>query len=152
MSHRGELTERMMRLPLLLAERPHSQQELARIFNVNGKTIRRAIDTLSSYYPIIEEREGREVFYHFSNNYKYQPPALTPAELATLILAQESIAATGFTAPGSPFARYGLSLMAKVKSSLPRHCATSWTRWPRSSALRPSRRKTSRRTPRSLTA
>ncbi|PYS80603.1 MAG: hypothetical protein DMF67_19870 [Acidobacteria bacterium] len=119
MSHRGELTERMMRLPLLLAERPHSQQELARIFNVNGKTIRRAIDTLSSYYPIIEEREGREVFYHFSNNYKYQPPALTPAELATLILAQESIAATGFTAPGSPFARYGLSLMAKVKSSLP---------------------------------
>lgn len=119
MSHRGELTERMALLPLLLAERPHSQQELASIFNVNSKTIRRDIDVLSSRYPIVDEREGREVFYRFSGSYKYEPPPLTPAELATLVLAQESIAATGFTALGSPFARYGRSLMAKVKSSLP---------------------------------
>jgi predicted DNA-binding transcriptional regulator YafY len=119
MSHRGELTERMMRLPLLLAERPHSQQELARIFNVNSKTIRRAIDALSGYYPIMDERDGREVVYRFSDGYKYEPPPLTPAELATLVLAQESIAATGLTALGSPFARYGHSLMTKVKSSLP---------------------------------
>lgn len=119
MSHRGELTERMALLPLLLAERPHSQQELARIFNVNTKTIRRAIDALSRPYPIVAEHDGREVFYHFSNDYRYQPPPLTPVELATLVLAQESIAATGLTALGSPFARYGLSLMAKVKSSLP---------------------------------
>lgn len=118
MSHRGELTERMTVLPLLLAERPHSQQELASIFNVNSKTIRRAIDELSRHYPILDEREGREVFYRFSGD-KYEPPPLNPAELATLMLAQEAIAATGFTALGSPFARYGRSLMAKVKSSLP---------------------------------
>jgi len=32
MSHRGELTDRIFRLTLLLAERPHSQKELARVF------------------------------------------------------------------------------------------------------------------------
>lgn len=119
MSHRGDLTERMALLPLLLAERPYSQQELAGIFNVNSKTIRRDIDVLSRRYPIIDEREGRELFYRFSDGHKYEPPQFDPPELATLVLAQESIAATGLTALGSPFARYGRSLMAKVKSSLP---------------------------------
>ncbi len=118
MSHRGELTERMAQLPLLIAERPHTQRELAEFFHVHGKTIRRDIDTLSRYYPIVDERDGREVVYRYSGAYKYQPPPLTPAELATLVLAQESIAATGLTALGSPFARYGRTLMAKVKSSL----------------------------------
>lgn len=118
MSHRGELTERMLHLPLLLAERPHSQQELARIFKVEPRTIRRDIDALSSYYPIVDERDGREVFYRFSDEYKYRPPPLTPIELATLMLAQESIAATGLTALGSPFARFGQSLLAKVRASL----------------------------------
>lgn len=118
MSHRGELTERMLHLPLLLAERPHSQQELARIFNVKSKTIRRDVDALSRYYPIVDERDGREVMYRFSDDYKFRSPPFIPAELATLVLAQESIAATGLMALGSPFARYGRSLMAKVKSSL----------------------------------
>jgi predicted DNA-binding transcriptional regulator YafY len=118
MSHRGELTERMLHLPLLLAERPHSQQELAQIFKVKARTIRRDIDALSLYYPIIDERDGRAVIYSFSDGYRYHPPPLTPIELATLVLAQESIAATGLTALGSPFARYGQSLLAKVRSSL----------------------------------
>lgn len=118
MSHRGELSDRMLRLPLLLSERPHSQQELARIFNVNTKTIRRDLDILSRPYPIVSERDGREVMYSFSDDYKYIAPPFTPTELATLLLAQESIASTGFTALGSPFARYGRSLLAKVKSSL----------------------------------
>jgi predicted DNA-binding transcriptional regulator YafY len=118
MSHRGELTERMLHLPLLLAERPHSQRELAEHFHVHGKTIKRDIDALSSYYPVAEERDGREVVYSFSDGYKFHSPPFTPAELATLVLAQESIAATGLTALGSPFARYGRSLMAKVRSSL----------------------------------
>jgi predicted DNA-binding transcriptional regulator YafY len=118
MSHRGELTERMLHLPLLLAERQHSQQELAQIFNVKVRTIRRDIDALSRYYPIVDERNGRAVMYRFSDDYRYHPPPLTPIELATLLLAQESIAATGLTALGSPFARYGRSLLAKVRSSL----------------------------------
>jgi predicted DNA-binding transcriptional regulator YafY len=119
MSHRGELTERTTRLPLLIAERPHSQRELAEIFGVTSKTIRRDIEALSLYYPIVDVREGREVFYRFSDGYKYEPPPFSPAELATLLLAQESIAATGLTALGSPFARYGRSLLAKVRTSLP---------------------------------
>lgn len=119
MSHRGELTERMALLPLLLAERPYSQRELAEIFRVHGKTIRRDIDALSRHYPIVDERDGREVCYRFRSDHKYRSPDFTPPELATLVLAQESIAATGLTALGSPLARYGRSLMAKVKSSLP---------------------------------
>jgi predicted DNA-binding transcriptional regulator YafY len=118
MSHRGELTERMLHMPLLLAERRHSQQELADIFKVKTRTIRRDIDALSRYYPIVDERDARTVMYRFSDDYKYQPPPLTPIELATLVLAQESIAATGLTALGSPFARYGRSLLTKVRSSL----------------------------------
>jgi predicted DNA-binding transcriptional regulator YafY len=118
MSHRGELTERMLHLPLLLAERPHSQQELAYIFNVKARTIRRDIDVLSHYYPIVDERDGRLISYRFSDDYRYHPPPLTPIELATLVLAQESIAATGLTALGSPFALYGRSLLTKVRSSL----------------------------------
>jgi predicted DNA-binding transcriptional regulator YafY len=108
----------MLHLPLLLAERRHSQQELAHIFNVKTRTIRRDIDAISRYYPIVDERDGRAVVYVFSDSYTYQPPPLAPIELATLLLAQESIAATGLTALGSPFARYGRSLLAKVRSSL----------------------------------
>jgi predicted DNA-binding transcriptional regulator YafY len=108
----------MLHIPLLLAERRRSQQELADIFKVKTRTIRRDIDALSRYYPIVDERDGRTVVYRFSDDYRYQPPPLTPIELATLVLAQESIAATGLTALGSPFARYGRSLLAKVKSSL----------------------------------
>lgn len=119
MSHRGELTERLAHLPLLIAERPRSQRELAEHFGVNPKTIRRNIDALSVTHPIVEEREGREIFYRFSDDYRYTAPQFTPGELATLLLAQESIAATGLTALGSPFARYGRSLLAKVRTSLP---------------------------------
>ena len=97
MSHRGDLTERMALIPLLLAECPHSQRELATLFQVNSKTIRRDLDILSRHYPIISIHEDKEVRYCYSDGYKYHSPSFTPAELATLLLAQESIAATGFT-------------------------------------------------------
>lgn len=119
MSHRGDLTERMTRIPLLLTERSRSQRELARVLHVSGKTIRRDIDILSSYYPIISERDGREISYRFSDGYKYQSPTFTPAELASLLLAQEAIAAREPSPLKSPFANYGQSLLEKVRSSLP---------------------------------
>ncbi len=119
MSHRGDLTERMVLIPLLLAERPRSQKELTSRFSVNRKTIKRDIDVLSLHYPIEEEIQGREVQYGFSDGYKFKPPPLTPSELAPLLLAQESIAATGLTAFGSPFAEFINSMLAKVRSSLP---------------------------------
>lgn len=118
-SHRGELTARLIALPLLLAGGSHSQRELIEHFGVDRKTIKRAIDALSGHYPITEEPDGREVRYRFADGYKYTPPPLTPSELATLLLAQESIAATGLTAFGSPFAEHARSLLAKVRGSLP---------------------------------
>ena len=119
MSHRGDLTERMAVIPLLIAERPHSQRELAGLLNVNSKTIRRDLDILTRHYPIVSVRDGKEIRYRYSDNYRYQPPGLTPPELAALLLAQESIATAGLTTAGSPFEKYGRSLLAKVRASLP---------------------------------
>ncbi len=119
MSHRGDLTERLIRIPLLLAERPHSQRELAQEFGVDQVTIRRNVSELSRFYYITWEREGREVVYRFGNGYKYHPPNFTPTELATLLLAQQSIAATGLTSFGTPFAGYGRMLLEKVRAALP---------------------------------
>ncbi len=95
MSHRGKLTERLIRIPLLLAEGPRSQQELTREFRVDRITIRRNMDDLSCFHHITSERRGREVFYSFGDHYEYRSPNFTPAELAILLLAQQSIAATG---------------------------------------------------------
>jgi predicted DNA-binding transcriptional regulator YafY len=118
-SHRGNLTERMICIPLKLAERPHTKQELVTIFDVDAKTIARDMDALTPHYAIGAEREGREVRYFFLEGYKYTPPNFTPAELATLLLAQRSIAATGLTSFGTALAGYGELLLQKVRSALP---------------------------------
>ena len=118
-SHRGDLTARMIELQLLLTAGACSQRELIEHFRVDRKTIKRAIDALSLHYQIIEEPNGREVNYRFSKDYKFTPPTLTPLELATLLLAQQSIAATGLTAFGSPFAEHARLLVMKVRNSLP---------------------------------
>ncbi len=44
---------------------------------------------------------------------------LSASELATLLLAQKSIAATDLTAFGSPFAEHARRLLLKVRASLP---------------------------------
>jgi predicted DNA-binding transcriptional regulator YafY len=118
-SHRGNLTERMILIPLRLAERPHSRQELAHQFGVDAKTISRDIDVLSQYHPITEEKEGREIHYLFREGYQYTSPNFTPGELAILLLAQQSIATTGLTSFGTPFAGYEKTLLQKVRSALP---------------------------------
>lgn len=119
MSHRGDLTARMVELQLMLAEGSYSQRELIEHFGVDRKTIKRAIDALSIHYQVVEEPDGREVRYRFSDDYKFVPPALTPSELAILLLAQESIAATGLTTLGSPFAAHARHLLMKVRAALP---------------------------------
>ena len=118
-SHRGNLTDRLILIPLKLAERPHSKQELIKICRVDAKTITRDIDALSVHHSIGEQKEGREVSYHFLAGYKYEAPNFTPAELATLLLAQRSIAATGVTSFGTALAGYGELLLQKVRSALP---------------------------------
>ncbi|MBX3276731.1 MAG: WYL domain-containing protein [Acidobacteria bacterium] len=119
MSRRGDLTERLVRIPLLLAEGPQSQRQLARELEVDAVTIRRAINQLSRFYYITEERRNRETVYRFGDGYKYRPPNFTPTELATLLLAQQSIASTGLTSFGTPFARSGQTLLEKVRAALP---------------------------------
>jgi predicted DNA-binding transcriptional regulator YafY len=117
--YRGELTNRLLEIHLLLAERRRSQRELAEELGVSRRTIKRYLDALSKTYPIEESREGREVFYRFMDNHRYTPPALTPAELSVLVLAEEAIGEAGLTAIDSPFASQFDSLMSKVKSALP---------------------------------
>lgn len=119
MSHRGDLTARLVELQLLLAEGAYSQRELIAHFGVDRKTIKRAIDALSVHYQISEEPDGREVRYRFSDGYIYRPPTFTPSELAVLLLAQESIAATGVTTLGSPLATHARTLLLKVHNALP---------------------------------
>jgi predicted DNA-binding transcriptional regulator YafY len=119
-SHRGDLTERLVKILFLLAEGPRSQRELAAECGVNGVTIRRNLAELSRHYFIVEERRGREVVYGFGDGYEFRPPTFTPGELATLLLAQQSIAAAGATAFGSPFGRHGYTLLDKVRAALPK--------------------------------
>jgi predicted DNA-binding transcriptional regulator YafY len=118
MSKRGKMTERQTDIPFLLNERPRTRRELAQHFGVSPKTIERSMTELMRVAPITVEREGREVVYRFMDFQKLHPPQFTPAELAVLLLAQESIAATGLTAISSPFARHARSLLAKVRGYL----------------------------------
>ena len=119
MSKRGTLAERLIRIPLLLMQREWSQQELIREFGVDAVTIRRNLNDLSCFHPIMDDHRGREVFYRFRDGYKFHSPDFTPAELATLLLAQQSIAATDADAFGSPLAGYGRTLLDKVRAALP---------------------------------
>jgi predicted DNA-binding transcriptional regulator YafY len=120
MSYRTDLTARLIEIPFRLAERRCSRQALARDFGVDAKTISRDIDALGRQYPIIARRIGREVFYEFADGFEFKFPQLSISELATLLLAQESVAGIGITAPHSPYAVFADSLLLKVRASLPR--------------------------------
>lgn len=120
MSYRQALTERLIRIIFKLVRRAHSRQELAREFSVNSKTICRDVDALGLEYPIEEEKQGREVFYKFSDDFKFDFPQIEIEELATLLLAQEAIAGIGITAENSFYAVQANSLIGKIRKSLPR--------------------------------
>ena len=92
---------------------------MAREFGVDPKTISHDVDALTRHYPIEEHRDGREVVYGFGGGYKFVGPSFTPEELATLLLAQESITDVGLAAAGAPFAAHAESLMRKVRDALP---------------------------------
>lgn len=119
---RGSLTERTLTILLLLLERPRTVKELATHFSVSSKTIARDMVALSLLLPLCEEpssHDRREVLYSLEEDFKFDPPQLTIAELATLLLAQQSIALTGVTGARSPFAGAARSLLAKVRSAIP---------------------------------
>ena len=78
MSHRGDLTERLITILILLAERPHSQQELVKRFGVDSVTIRRNLTELTRHFMIVDEKVGRERVYRFSDNYEFRLPVDFP--------------------------------------------------------------------------
>ena len=114
---RGKLLgERLILLPQLLENRRWSQTELMEHFGVDRKTIVSMIDAFSNTDQlnlILEEKEGRHVYYRLSD--EYIAPKLTLAESAMLLLAQKAIGATEW----SPFARQARSLMKKVRKVMP---------------------------------
>jgi predicted DNA-binding transcriptional regulator YafY len=59
---------RLIELPLLLKQRTWSQAALANLFEVDGVTIRRDVQALSSYWPIETIRKGRYVFYRLARD------------------------------------------------------------------------------------
>jgi predicted DNA-binding transcriptional regulator YafY len=101
-----------------LLEKPRTQKEIAEYFGVNRKTVKRAIDKISLTRFLVEEKIGRNVYYSFDET-SVKIPEFTPTELATLILAQQAIAAIGEIAVGSPFAKSAESLLAKVRKKIP---------------------------------
>jgi predicted DNA-binding transcriptional regulator YafY len=112
--------ERLLQLPDLLAARRWSQTELMEYFGADRKTILKDIATLSQQgqsNAVIEEREGKYLYYRLSG--EYQSLRLTLAEAAILLLAQEAIGVTGLLGRQSPFARGARSLLKKARNSLP---------------------------------
>lgn len=119
MSYRTALTERLIQILFKLARRPYSRQELVREFEVNAKTISRDMISLSRQFPITDEKCGREIFYKYAEDYKFQTPAFSPEELAVLLLAQKSIAGVGILAKDSFYAKHSESVLRKIRRGLP---------------------------------
>ena len=116
MSHADKMAARFAELPFILAERPHTQKELAERFKADRKTIKSSIEALRERYKITEKREGRNVYYYSVGGYKR--PTL-PRLDGGAVAGSEAIGSTGLTAISSPFARHGESLLQKVRDSLP---------------------------------
>ncbi|NJM52115.1 MAG: hypothetical protein HC846_01220, partial [Blastocatellia bacterium] len=119
MSDRTALTERLIKILFSLIRRESSRQELANEHGVNVKTIDRFLLAINSEFPIITKRKGREVYYKFAESSQLSFPKFSVEEVATLLLAQESIAGIGITAQGSFYARHAETLLEKLKKSLP---------------------------------
>lgn len=119
MSYRTELTARLIEIPFRLLNGFCSRQQLAREYGVNAKTISRDIDALSREYPIVHKREGRELFYGFSEDFNFKFPTLSAQELGVLLLAQKAISGIGITTKGSPYAKHADSLLEKIRKALP---------------------------------
>lgn len=119
MSYRNALTERLIKILFSLIRRESSRQELANEHGVNVKTIDRFLLTINSEFPIITKKRGREVYYKFAEDSQFNFPKFSVEEVATLLLAQESIAGIGITAQGSIYGQHAETLLEKLKKSLP---------------------------------
>ncbi len=69
-----------------------SRRELARRFEVSLKTITRDLEALAMF-PIVEEREGIEVYYQLLRGARTPPLRLEERELAALLLSERTLLA-----------------------------------------------------------
>jgi predicted DNA-binding transcriptional regulator YafY len=115
MKKRKNLNSQIHKVQEFIEQKPRTQKEIADFFGVDRQTVRRAIDNLSCYAPLIDEKDGRNIVYRIE---KTKPLEFTPLELATLILAQEAIISTGQKSIGSPFAESAKSLIEKVRKRI----------------------------------
>ncbi len=112
---RRSLMSRLLEVQQFIEERPRTQKELVEHFGVDRQTVRRAIDSLSLFTNIRDEKDGRNTRYTIV---KPQPLEFTALELATLLLAQQAIRSTGSGDIGSPFADSAKSLLTKVRARI----------------------------------
>ena len=115
---KSNLSSQVIDLQHYLLNRRRTQKQIVEHFGVDRKTVRRAIDKLSQFAMVSEEREGRNTVY-FMTETDFNSSQLTPIELAALVLSQETISAGGSFSIVSPFAEAGKSLIEKVRSKMP---------------------------------
>ncbi|MGQ0540470.1 MAG: AAA family ATPase [Blastocatellia bacterium] len=113
---RKNLISQLHEVQQYIEQKSRTQKEIAEYFGVDRQTVKRAIDRLSPYINLSENKDGRNTVYKIE---KPQPLEFTALELATLILAQEAITSTGSNDLGSPFADSSKSLLKKVRERVP---------------------------------
>lgn len=82
---RGDQLARQWAILIELGRGRRSRRGLATRFDVSLRTIARDIDALSRF-PIVEERDGIDVFYRCLPSYRPPQVRFTPAEAAALIM------------------------------------------------------------------
>ena len=115
---RNNLSNRLPELEHYLTVQRRTQKEIAEHFGVDRKTVCRAIDRLTQFANISDEKKGRNTIYFIAGN-DFNSPHFSPVELAALVLSQEAILAGGTLAYDSPFAAAGKSLIEKVQAKMP---------------------------------
>ena len=96
---RGDQLARQWAILRTLTQRRCSRRELAQEFGVSRRTISRDIDALSQF-PIVEDRDGIDVFYECLAGFRPPPISLPAHEVAALLLGRSTVLAA---LEGAPF-------------------------------------------------
>ena len=107
--------ERLAAILLLLQERPHTSDEIARRFEVSRRTILRDVQGLSEMGVPVIAREGPGGGYSLDGDYRTEPLPLTRNEAFLLLLALDAVQRLS----DLPFKREMTSLATKLRALLP---------------------------------
>jgi predicted DNA-binding transcriptional regulator YafY len=107
--------ERLTATLLLLQERPHTSQALARTFEVSRRTVLRDVQALCEMGVPIIAQEGAGGGYSLPESYRLSPLPLSYGESFLLLLGLRALGRLSET----PFSPERASLTAKVQSLLP---------------------------------